>query len=478
MCDHMDFVAAHRKEGSESVRAVRRRIALLLAAATFVLVGAVLAQPAAAQVVVPPGFQGQVFATGFLEPVDIAVAPATFGAFGGHLFVSDRGVFNGPLDDSIARVSPTGAVSSFANVGTTDPGGLSFGPGGSFGTNLFVAGNTTTPGVGNGSVLEVDATGVASIFTATCCSGSGGVAFDPTGAFGSNMFVGLTGLDGIGRVTLAGVFSTFVNIGALAGGPTDIEFGPGGAFGTDMFVSVFSLTPGIRPPGVYKVSPAGVVSALADTTTSALIGQSQGLAFGPGGAFGGNLYVSDSANGTILEVDPSGTVSVFASGLLMPEGLAFAGPDTLYVVELGADQIVKITAAANEPFAAFRAKAKIKVIGGKFHVKGRFALGGNSNGIGLGSEDISFGLAGGTGGASVTIPAGAGHVNRHGTFRFRGTIDGIKLHLKIKPTRHDSFTLTIRGKDANFNGIANPVSVSLRIGDDEGSVEVTARIRS
>jgi hypothetical protein len=47
------------------------------------------------------------------------------------------------------------------------------------------------------------------------------------------------------------------------------------------------------------------------------------IAFGPGGAFGTDLYVTDAASGTILRVNSAGGKTPFATGLGWPFGLVF-----------------------------------------------------------------------------------------------------------------------------------------------------------
>jgi hypothetical protein len=49
----------------------------------------------------------------------------------------------------------------------------------------------------------------------------------------------------------------------------------------------------------------------------------------------GNVYASDSQNGTILKYTAPGTYTVFASGLAQPQGLAFNSKGHLFVVENG-----------------------------------------------------------------------------------------------------------------------------------------------
>lgn len=57
----------------------------------------------------------------------------------------------------------------------------------------------------------------------------------------------------------------------------------------------------------------------------------------------GDIYEADFGSGSIKRISPTGTVSVFVSGLSQPSGLAFDSSGNLFVAELGNGTIVKIT---------------------------------------------------------------------------------------------------------------------------------------
>ena len=61
-----------------------------------------------------------------------------------------------------------------------------------------------------------------------------------------------------------------------------------------------------------------------------------------------NVYVSDSAGGTILQLNSGGNESIFASGLDQPAGLAFANNGDLYVADSGDGTILKFGLGGNE----------------------------------------------------------------------------------------------------------------------------------
>jgi hypothetical protein len=65
------------------------------------------------------------------------------------------------------------------------------------------------------------------------------------------------------------------------------------------------------------------------------------------------LYVAQSGNGTVSQIDSTGHVSPFASGLSNPAGLAFA-PTLAAVPEPGALTLVGIGLAAVLGYARLR----------------------------------------------------------------------------------------------------------------------------
>lgn len=87
---------------------------------------------------------------------------------------------------------------------------------------------------------------------------------------------------------------------------------------------------------IGKVTPAGVVSTFSSGTA---ISGPTGLAFD---SFG-NLFVANARDGTIAKVAPDGTAVTFASGFDRPWGLAFDSADTLYVSSHRSGTLHKVT---------------------------------------------------------------------------------------------------------------------------------------
>jgi hypothetical protein len=130
----------------------------------------------------------------------------------------------------------------------------------------------------------------------------------------------------------------------------DLAFDPGGTFGGNLVAANSGAQDQISDPGsLLTVDPSGAVSVFATTPP---IANPLAVAFGPGGGYGTDLYVASGGDfspgsGKILVVKPDGSVSVFASGFDFSEGpslifadgaLAFA-KGVLYVSEASSQSI-------------------------------------------------------------------------------------------------------------------------------------------
>ena len=135
-----------------------------------------------------------------------------------------------------------------------------------------------------------------------------------------------------------------------------------------------------------------------------------------------------------------------------------------------------------QPFAAFHARVEIEDERHerKFEVKATFILGANSNGIYPLTEEVSFQV----GAFSWTIPAGSFTQEKKGRFKrdkkerfkFEGVINGVALEAVIRPLGGGRFEFKAEGEGADLRGTANPVQVSLTIGDDGGDM-ITVRAK-
>jgi hypothetical protein len=122
-------------------------------------------------------------------------------------------------------------------------------------------------------------------------------------------------------------------------------------------------------------------------------------------------------------------------------------------------------AEALQPFATFTTReVDIDIEDGEIEVEASFTLGSGSNGLDVAKEPVSFQVRGGTAVYSLTMPAGSFKIN------------GVKIVTSIRQARAGAFDFEIVTERANVKGIANPVTVSLTIGDDGGSRTVRAKI--
>ena len=77
----------------------------------------------------------------------------------------------------------------------------------------------------------------------------------------------------------------------------------------------------------------------------------------------------------------------------------------------------------------------------------------------------------------VTIPAGSFHQaqgSNLGSWAYAGSISGVKLSVQIAALGDDSYQFKATGSPVNFSGVSNPVSVTIGIGFDAGSTQVSA----
>ncbi|MEO5618606.1 MAG: FlgD immunoglobulin-like domain containing protein, partial [Candidatus Eisenbacteria bacterium] len=162
------------------------------------------------------------------------------------------------------------------------------------------------------------------------------------GAWGPAAFNGLFYLcdpagDRVVRISATGTLQTFAS-GILGG--EGLAFGPGGGWGADLYVADANLTSiGSSANGAGRIVSLTPGAAQSTLVTHALLGGASGMAFDTTGRFGGDLFVADILGDRILRVTPAGQVSVFASGFNNLSGshcLAFGGDGALYVADPGA----------------------------------------------------------------------------------------------------------------------------------------------
>jgi hypothetical protein len=89
------------------------------------------------------------------------------------------------------------------------------------------------------------------------------------------------------------------------------------------------------------------------------------------------------------------------------------------------------------------------------------------------SEPLTLSL----GTSSWTIAPGSFQPTQFGGYRFSGIIGTTHLTATIQPLWRGKYVIAVVGYAAELSGTANPVTVTLTIGDDTGTDTVHARIR-
>jgi sugar lactone lactonase YvrE len=248
-----------------------------------------------------PDGTASVFASELLRPRGLA-----FDGFG-NLFVATLDTAT-LFDDRgrILKFAPDGTFTVFA-TGLDSPSGLAFDGAG----NLYVTSSRVFPG--GGRVTKITPGGVKSLFAILGPDPKPfhqnfGIAIDER----NNLFVADNQQDTIYKITpdrqfgTAREISTFVSLPVPIGLALDVA---GNLYASDAGPTTDPPGPG----GITKIAPDGtktlVVSGLGDL---------RGLAFD----FAGNLFAAGHGNNVIYKITPDGSVSIFASGLNVPQFLA------------------------------------------------------------------------------------------------------------------------------------------------------------
>ncbi|HEY4846907.1 MAG TPA: choice-of-anchor tandem repeat GloVer-containing protein, partial [Methylocella sp.] len=249
---------------------------------------------------------------------------------------------------------------------------------------------------------------------------------------------------------------------------------------------------------VFKLSPGGTETVLHSFSFSdganpgALIADSAGNLYGTtltGGASNGGA----AHGGVVFKLSPGGTYTVLYTFCRLPScsdgdmpaaGLIADNAGNLHATTSngGANAGVVFKLAGTGfaiPFSAFRGKLEIEFGPSpktdSFELKARFTLGSASNGINPPTEPLTLNV----GTFTTTIPPGSFKAHKgsiFGPFTFDGVINGVALEVRIAPTGAKRYSFRAEGDNASLTGTANPVPVTLSLGDDGGTVSVNADI--
>jgi hypothetical protein len=231
----------------------------------------------------------------------------------------------------------------------------------------------------------------------------------------------------------------------------------------------------IRIADLATPIPGGTGSFTGFTAVSSSLGHTAFLGTGSGGQAGiylASVLTKVIAVGDTLEGKVVSALHLGRDGL-DGDRLAFGASFT------DGTEGVFVTRVAVSPFAAFQAKVEIdrrrRPNRDAFEVQARFTLGAGSNGVNIATEAVSLQLTGGRGTFAITIPAGSFKQDEQGQWKFAGVIDGVRLGAVVRPLLHGGFELLAVGDRADLTGLANPLTITLAIGDDGGSTTVRAR---
>jgi uncharacterized repeat protein (TIGR03803 family) len=198
----------------------------------------------------------------------------------------------------------------------------------------------------------------------------------------------------------------------------------------------------------------------------------------------GNLYGTTelggpSDAGTVFKVNGSGTLTVLhnfavTDGRYPAAGLIADSSGNLYGTTLAGGSSGNGTVfelVLSIPFSVFT--TKLGISSGPppgFDLNGQFALGSGSAAINPATQALTLQV----GTYQVTLPAGSFRAGPHGTFVFEGTVTGVTLQIRISPAFAGSYQIQVEASGVDLTGLTNPVTVTLAIGNNNGTTQVTS----
>jgi len=194
----------------------------------------------------------------------------------------------------------------------------------------------------------------------------------------------------------------------------------------------------------------------------------------PSGGWAGGASSPQNETAKLSATDGVGGDVLGASAGLSADGLTVAAGAPEATVGPNTFQGAAYVFTGSVPFMSFDA-SKLRITVGPpsaFALNSNFILGGASNGIDPLTESVTLQM----GSLSLTIPAGSFHQNKKGFYVFSGTVDGVSLNVQIQDVGANNWVFKANGSSPNALSITNPVTVTLSIGNDSGTVTETVPI--
>lgn len=297
----------------------------------------------------------------------------------GKLYISDTGLplHSGKQKISVIDLESMRISTLVSGMPLGFPGYMVIGDGRPLvGTDLIVAdynADTSSPCC-NGRVFKIDRqSGQVSILSVggpeVRLGDPGSVVLGPGGEFGTKLYV----LDIQGASTnppflytidddkSRSIFLRKPETWTINTLPVDIAFGPE-AFGKNLYVTdaAWPSSPNYiyTTPTIWSVTPK---AELTPFVSGAPLKHPVALEFGPGGVFGTDLYVlntdENTSNISIFKISAQGHISVFASGIKFNNYMAGYHPDLAFALDGNSmyvgvgDRIIKISQSNYSPVA-------------------------------------------------------------------------------------------------------------------------------
>lgn len=220
---------------------------------------------------------------------------------------------------TVGRITSSGVLSTFTAAAITDAGSIVLGSDG----NLWFA-------AGAGTIGRVTPAGVVTTFDDTTGTRAVGLAADPAGKVwfahnGGCRATAVCDVASIGSITTAGVVSTQVDGSSIAT-PDAIAIGLDG--------NLWFTNRGSDSIG--RITPAGVVTSFTDPS----IKDPRGIVAGADG----NLWFTNSGNDTIGRITHDGVVTPFGgTGIAEPRGIVSGLDGALWFTNYAGNSIGRIT---------------------------------------------------------------------------------------------------------------------------------------